>query len=89
MRSMINKLVSSHYTKRSKTISFVFNEEKTMKGRRNSRNNSYVDNLRRRFSDREMYKATCAKWGKECKVPFEPAKGRSVYCRECFIKRRR
>ncbi|MCK5283286.1 MAG: hypothetical protein KAK00_07800 [Nanoarchaeota archaeon] len=48
---------------------------------------SYVDNLRRMFSKREMYKATCVKCGNACEVPFKPIEGKPVYCRECYRKR--
>ena len=34
----------------------------------------------------EMHKATCSKCKKECEVPFKPAEGKPVYCRECFQK---
>lgn len=38
-----------------------------------------------RGSDRpEMYKATCARCGKECEVPFRPIGSKPVYCRDCF-----
>ena len=33
---------------------------------------------------REMFDATCANCGKECKVPFKPREDRPVYCSECF-----
>ncbi len=38
---------------------------------------------------REMHKAVCAKCGKECEVPFEPQEGRPVYCRDCFVPKKR
>lgn len=41
-----------------------------------------------RSGPREMHKATCADCGAETEVPFKPAEGRPVYCRECFAKRR-
>ena len=37
---------------------------------------------------REMHKATCSDCGKETEVPFKPAEGRPVYCRDCFAKHR-
>lgn len=37
---------------------------------------------------REAHKATCSDCGKECEVPFKPADGRPVYCRDCFAKHR-
>ena len=30
------------------------------------------------------YKATCAKCGQECEVPFRPSGGKPVYCSNCF-----
>lgn len=33
---------------------------------------------------REMFDATCANCGTECKVPFKPREDRPVYCSECF-----
>ena len=38
---------------------------------------------------REMHKATCAECGKECEVPFKPTKGKPVYCKECYRKKRK
>jgi len=43
----------------------------------------------RGFRERKMYKAVCAKCGKECEVPFKPIEGKPVYCRDCYRKRRR
>jgi CxxC-x17-CxxC domain-containing protein len=43
----------------------------------------------RDFKPREMHKAVCAECGKECEVPFKPTEGKPVYCKECFMKRRR
>lgn len=37
---------------------------------------------------RQMFKATCAKCGKECEVPFEPKGDRPVYCNDCFREMR-
>ena len=37
---------------------------------------------------REMHKATCEECKQECEVPFKPAEGRPVYCRECYRKRK-
>ena len=37
---------------------------------------------------REMHDAVCAECGNACKVPFKPREGGTVYCRECFAKRR-
>ena len=38
---------------------------------------------------REMHKAVCSGCGQECEVPFKPEPSRSVYCRDCWAKRRR
>ena len=45
-------------------------------------NKEYMDQFR------EMHKATCADCGAECEVPFEPRKGRPVYCQKCFRNHR-
>lgn len=37
---------------------------------------------------REMHKATCSDCGTECEVPFKPAEGKPVYCKECYRKRK-
>lgn len=37
---------------------------------------------------RQMYRVICADCGKQCEVPFQPAEGRPVYCRECFSRRK-
>lgn len=37
---------------------------------------------------RPMFKAVCADCSKDCEVPFKPAEGRSIYCKECFAKRK-
>ncbi|HLC80283.1 hypothetical protein J4417_01750 [Candidatus Woesearchaeota archaeon] len=37
---------------------------------------------------REMHKVVCSDCGQESEVPFKPAEGRPVYCRECFQKRK-
>jgi CxxC-x17-CxxC domain-containing protein len=36
---------------------------------------------------REMYDATCASCGAPARVPFRPAAGRPVYCRDCYSSR--
>ncbi len=33
---------------------------------------------------REMHKVTCSDCGQETEVPFKPAEGRPVYCRNCY-----
>lgn len=35
---------------------------------------------------REMHKALCTECGKEIEVPFLPAEGRSLFCRDCYQK---
>jgi CxxC-x17-CxxC domain-containing protein len=37
--------------------------------------------------DREMFDATCAACGAPARVPFRPAAGRPVYCRDCYPSR--
>ena len=37
---------------------------------------------------REMHKATCSDCGGECEVPFKPAEGKPVYCKDCYRKRK-
>ena len=44
---------------------------------------------RRDFGPREMHKATCSECGQECEVPFKPAEGKPVFCKECYMKRKR
>jgi CxxC-x17-CxxC domain-containing protein len=39
-------------------------------------------------NNRPMYQVICADCGKNCEVPFKPASGRPVYCKECFSKRK-
>ena len=57
----------------------------------NSRGNFGNRDNRRSFNSgpREMFKATCSDCGKECEVPFKPAEGRPVYCRDCYPKHKR
>jgi len=45
--------------------------------------------FRRDFGPREMSKAVCSECGKECEVPFKPTEGKPVYCKDCFMKKRR
>jgi len=37
---------------------------------------------------REMHKAKCSECGENCEVPFKPAEGKPVYCRECYRKKK-
>ncbi len=39
-----------------------------------------------RSFDKPMYRATCAKCGNSCEVPFRPNGSKPVYCRDCFKK---
>ena len=45
--------------------------------------------FRRDFGPRKMHKATCSECGQECEVPFQPTEGKPVYCKECYMKRKR
>ena len=45
--------------------------------------------FRRDFGPREMHKATCSECGKECEVPFKPTEGKPVFCKECYMKKKR
>ncbi len=36
---------------------------------------------------REMFDAVCASCGAQARVPFRPAAGRPVYCRDCYASR--
>jgi CxxC-x17-CxxC domain-containing protein len=38
--------------------------------------------------DRTLYEAICADCQKVCEVPFKPAEGRAVYCKDCFGRRK-
>ena len=33
-----------------------------------------------------MHDTKCSKCGADCTVPFKPAEGKPVYCKECFMK---
>lgn len=37
---------------------------------------------------RSMFAVICYACGKDTEIPFKPAAGRPVYCKECFAKRR-
>lgn len=37
---------------------------------------------------REMHTVTCSECGQETQVPFKPAEGRPVFCRDCYRKKR-
>jgi len=55
------------------------NEPQRCKNCRDSRKNSIK-------AQREMHVTTCARCGKEAKVPFQPSADRPVYCSECFAE---
>ncbi|PVX24118.1 MAG: hypothetical protein CW691_08500 [Candidatus Bathyarchaeum sp.] len=40
------------------------------------------------MSEKKMFDVKCTECGKATTVPFEPTKGKPVYCRTCFSKRR-
>ena len=39
--------------------------------------------------DRILYPAVCADCGEDCEVPFKPDGERPIYCKTCFLKRRK
>ena len=41
------------------------------------------------FGNREMHDATCSECGQACQVPFEPKADRPVYCKDCYMKRKK
>ena len=45
--------------------------------------------FRKDFGPRDMHKAKCSDCGNECEVPFKPAEGRPVYCKECYVKHKK
>ena len=45
--------------------------------------------FRRDTGPREVHKATCSECGAECEVPFKPTEGRPVFCKDCFMKKKR
>jgi CxxC-x17-CxxC domain-containing protein len=54
----------------------------------NKRNNRFNSGPRRNFEDREMHDAVCDECKKKCQVPFKPAEGKPVYCKECYAKKK-
>jgi CxxC-x17-CxxC domain-containing protein len=56
-------------------------------GNRSSGGNSYGGGGGRGGGGREMFDATCAACGSPARVPFRPAEGRPVYCRDCYANR--
>ncbi|MFH1249190.1 MAG: CxxC-x17-CxxC domain-containing protein [archaeon] len=47
------------------------------------------DSEKEEKQETQMWKMKCSECGNESEVPFQPAEGRPVYCRDCFMKRRR
>jgi CxxC-x17-CxxC domain-containing protein len=47
----------------------------------------YGDGNRAARAERELFDATCASCGAVARVPFRPANGRPVYCRDCYGSR--
>lgn len=43
----------------------------------------------RDFGPREMHKATCSECGQECEVPFKPTAGKPVFCKDCYMKKKK
>lgn len=37
---------------------------------------------------RQLFETDCSSCGNKTKVPFKPTEGRSVYCRDCFMKQK-
>ena len=40
-----------------------------------------------RSGPREMHDVTCSSCGNQAQVPFKPAEGRPVYCKDCYMKK--
>lgn len=57
--------------------------ESTMKRSPGSRDFGSLD-----FGTRDLWAAICTECGKELRVPFEPGEGKSIYCRDCYSRRR-
>jgi len=53
------------------------------------RNNDRRDYGSRDSGKPAMYQAVCAECGNSCEVPFKPADGKPVYCRDCYSKRKK
>jgi len=47
---------------------------------------NFMKNFNRNFSNKQMFKATCAECGNSCEVPFKPSLGKPVFCSDCFNK---
>ena len=37
---------------------------------------------------REMHDVTCSECGAQTQVPFKPAEGRPVFCKDCYMKKK-
>lgn len=37
---------------------------------------------------REMHDVVCSECGAQTQVPFKPADGRPVYCKDCYMKKK-
>ncbi len=49
---------------------------------------SFLQNGNGEEPKRQGFIGICAECGKECKVPFKPAKDRPIYCKSCWTRRR-
>jgi CxxC-x17-CxxC domain-containing protein len=38
---------------------------------------------------RQMFDAVCSDCGQQTQVPFKPAEGRAVYCRNCYMNHKK
>ena len=64
-----------------------------MKKIKKSRSNPYFGEKKERphsthIEPPKEYKAFCSECKTRCELPFDPIKGATVYCRECYAKRR-
>ena len=53
-----------------------------------SRTGGFDRGFRNNFGPREMHKAICDECKQECEVPFKPTKGKPVYCKDCYAKKK-
>jgi CxxC-x17-CxxC domain-containing protein len=56
-------------------------------GNGNGHGYGHADGNRAARPARELFDATCASCGAPARVPFRPAAGRPVYCRDCYTSR--
>ncbi|MBL7070558.1 MAG: hypothetical protein ISS26_00085 [Candidatus Omnitrophica bacterium] len=42
-----------------------------------------------RDGERTLTRVICSGCNKECEIPFKPSGDRPVYCKECFVKRKK